>query len=74
MRTISRADIPADYTYYRTHSQAFFTYVRGFLGTYCQQIAGTYQFFRIDRFLPFLPIVSYEKVDTEPDIAHIKSL
>lgn len=65
MKTISRSEIPEDYTYYRTGSKVFYEYTKKYTSNIVEKIGKGYEFFTAMRFLGGFSSISVEKQDEE---------
>ena len=67
MKTLSRSDIPADFTYYRTWSRVFYEYYKKYFVGMTMKIGKGYEYIKAWKILglPFWMVIA-EKVDIEP--------
>lgn len=75
MKTISRSDIPPNYTYYRTGSRVWFDYYKKYSRQVIHRIGSGYEFLRAERIFesPFWNVLA-EKIDIEPKVGLLKKL
>jgi len=67
MKTLSRSDIPSDFTYYRTESRVFYEYSRKYFVGMTLKIGKGYEYIKAGKILglPFWMVIA-EKIDREP--------
>ena len=65
MQTISRADIPADFSYYRTGSKVFYEYLSQFRSYLIREVNKRWDFFSAVQIFPWFWSITAEKIDTE---------
>jgi hypothetical protein len=74
MKTISRSDIPTDFTYYRTGSRVFYDYYRTYVQSIIVRIGEWYQFIKAGKLFGSFYSIIAEKVDIEPTSDMMKKL
>ena len=74
MKTISRASIPADYTYYRTGSRVFYDYYTKYTKRIVQKTWKWNEFYTALRMFPGFWNITVEKQDEELDREDLKKL
>jgi hypothetical protein len=75
MKTLPRALIPADFTYYRTGSRVFYEYYKKHSSTMINRIGKGFSFMKMGRVFgsPFWSIIA-EKIDQEPSVERLREL
>lgn len=75
MKTLNRADIPEDFSYYRTGSCVFYEYYQHYYTGFTERIGTGYEYIKADRILGTrLYSVIAEKIDIEPTHESLASI